>query len=123
MKSLLRLKPFIGPYRYQILAGFAAFLVARLFEASTFLLVAQGIDQIAALIQGDSSLPADALDWTVAWIVFTVAMRFIVVVYARRAVRRSWGQAATTWYWPRETSSGPGHNSRSSRTTRRSSGP
>lgn len=87
MKDLLRVWPFVLPYRWQIASGLTTFFVARFFEISALYLVAQGIDAINMMLQGEE--PPLAL-WQLAWgIVATVIGRFVFVVHARRAVRRS----------------------------------
>jgi ATP-binding cassette subfamily B protein len=88
LKSLLRLIPFIQPYKYKVVAGFLAFLVARLFEASAYLLVAEGIDVIDLLGRSETVFTYRTVGYITAGIVFTVFMRFVAVVYARRIVRR-----------------------------------
>lgn len=91
MKSLARLIPFLYPYRYQVYLGFAAFFLSRFFESWTYLLVAEGIDTIAGSApvlsqSGGGQLP---LGWVTFGIVATVLARFVVVVYARRQIRRT----------------------------------
>ena len=88
LKSLLRLVPFLRQYRHQILAGFAAFFVARLFEVSSYYLVAMGIDAIGILYnQGAAFLQYSIGEITWA-IIACVLLRFIFVVFARRSIRR-----------------------------------
>lgn len=79
IRSLLRLKGFVGRYRARLLAGIAAFGIARLLEALVPLFLAQGIDRIAAG-RTDLLLP-------VSGILAAVAGRFLVVSFARYAVR------------------------------------
>lgn len=73
-------------YQVSIYLGFFAFFAARFFEVSTYYLVSLGIDRISALISGESA------DWTLgeltAGIIFCVTLRFLVVSFARRAIRR-----------------------------------
>jgi len=88
LKSLVKLVPFIRPYFLRILAGCAAFFIARLFEASTFLLVAEGIDSIDILDRGDQSNLGYSLTIITIGIVTTVVLRFFFIVFARRAIRR-----------------------------------
>lgn len=86
MKSLKRLLPLMKKYQVKIYLGFFTFFLARFFEVSTYYLVAMGIDHIGALIV------EEPLEYTIgaitAGIVFCVAMRFLVVSFARRAIRR-----------------------------------
>lgn len=88
MKSLLRLIPFLHPYRYKVLAGFIGFFVARLFEASAFLLVAAGIDAIDLLGRTGETVIGRSVGLIALGIVLTVFGRFGVVVYARIVLRR-----------------------------------
>lgn len=88
MKSLLRLIPFLHPYRYKVLAGFIGFFVARLFEASAFLLVAAGIDAIDLLGRTGETVSGRSVGLIALGIVLTVFGRFGVVVYARIVLRR-----------------------------------
>jgi ATP-binding cassette subfamily B protein len=81
LKSLLRLKQFIFPYRWRLGGGILAFGVARLFEATIPMLLAIGIDRIAAG-NLDLTLP-------VGGIFAAVAGRFLVVSAARYLVRSS----------------------------------
>ncbi|MBT5600778.1 MAG: ABC transporter ATP-binding protein, partial [Gammaproteobacteria bacterium] len=88
MKSLLRLLPYLKPYKGQIIVGFVGFFGARFFEISTYFFVSQGIDAIGEKL---SQLPP-AVSYSIAqiamFIVGTVALRFVFVVQARRAFRR-----------------------------------
>ena len=79
LESLLRLRPFIRPYQVRLILGILAFGIARLLEASVPLLLAIGIDRIAAG-NPDLLLP-------VAGIFGAVLSRFIVVSGARYMVR------------------------------------
>lgn len=88
MKSLLRLIPFLHPYRYKVLTGFIGFFVARLFEASAFLLVAAGIDAIDLLGRTGETVSGRSVGLIALGIVLTVFGRFGVVVYARIVLRR-----------------------------------
>lgn len=81
LKSLFRLKPFIHPYRWRLSAGIVAFGVARLFEGFVPILLAIGIDRIAAG-NLDLMLP-------VTGIFGAVLGRFAVVSVARYLVRTS----------------------------------
>jgi len=89
LKSLVRLIPFLRPYRFQIGLGFLTFFIARFFEVSTYFLVSIGIDTIEVL--GTSSA-ASRVSLTVNQIalllVGSVILRFLFVVHARRQVRR-----------------------------------
>jgi len=78
-RSLLRLTPFLRRYRLRFASGVLAFLVARVLEATAPLFLKQGIDTIAAG-SADVLLP-------VLGIIATVIGRFVVVSYARVAVR------------------------------------
>lgn len=86
MNSLARLIPFVYPYRWRILSGYATFFVARFFEISTYYLVSKGIDFIEAMMNGEST-PYTISHVTLA-IVACVCMRFVFVVHARREIRR-----------------------------------
>lgn len=79
LKSLLRLNAFIIPYRIRLAGGIIAFGIARLFEAIVPLMLAMGIDRIAA---GDTDLLLP-----VAGIFGAVLGRFLVVAIARYLVR------------------------------------
>jgi ATP-binding cassette subfamily B protein len=81
LNSLLRLKSFVLPYRGRLTLGIVAFGIARLFEAMIPLLLAVGIDRIAAG-NLDLLLP-------VAGIFLAVAGRLLVVSTARYLVRSS----------------------------------
>ena len=87
MKDLLRLWPFVGPYRWRIAGGLTTFFIARFFELGTFYLVAEGIDAVDQLLRGNQ--PEYTLGEIALGIVATVLARFVFVVHARRAVRRS----------------------------------
>ncbi len=80
LKSLFRLRVFVSPYRWRLLLGIFAFLLARLFEASVPIFMMQGIDKIGA---GDF----DVL-YPVLGIIGGVLGRFTVVSFARITVRR-----------------------------------
>ena len=88
MKSLLRLVPFLRQYRNQILAGFAAFFMARLFEVSSYYLVAMGVDVINLLYNHKTELMTYTVGEITLAIVGCVLLRFVFVVYARRSIRR-----------------------------------
>ena len=79
LKSLLRLRPFIAPYRWRLCFGVGAFGLARLFEGLAPFFLAMGIDRIAAG-DGDVALP-------VLGIGAAVAARYLTVTTARYAVR------------------------------------
>ena len=81
LKSLFRLKPFIRPYRWRLSAGIIAFGIARLFEGLIPILLAIGIDRIAA---GNLDLVLP-----VTGIFGAVLGRFSVVSAARYLVRTS----------------------------------
>ncbi len=86
MKALLRLFPYVRPYRWRLLAGFITFFIARFFEISVYYLVGLGIDNIAALLK-DAPIQYGMGSLTGA-IILAVLGRFVFVVHARRAVRR-----------------------------------
>ncbi len=79
LKSLFRLKGFVGPYRWRLGFGIAFFGVARFLELSIPLSMAQAIDRIAA---GNYDVTGP-----VALIFAAVAGRFVVVSMARYLVR------------------------------------
>ncbi len=79
LSALLRLAPFLRPYRLRLLAGVAAFGFARLFEGLVPFFLAQGIDLIAS---GDKNIGRPVLGIAIA-----VSIRYLVVTYARYAVR------------------------------------
>lgn len=87
MKSLSRLIPFLLPYKGQIIAGFVTFFIARFFEISALYFVAEGIDAIGAIVQNTE------LEYTIGeitlGIVVCVIARMVIVIHARRAVRRA----------------------------------
>ena len=87
MKDLLRVWPFVFPYRWQIGSGLITFFIARFFELAAFYLVAEGIDAIDLLLRGE--VPKWSLAQIALGIVGTLLGRFVFVVHARRAVRRS----------------------------------
>ena len=89
MKSLFRLIPFLRPYRYQIGLGFLSFFIARFFEVSTYYLVSVGIDTIEILGgSADSVLAPFSVGQVATVLIFSVMLRFVFVVHARRQVRR-----------------------------------
>jgi ATP-binding cassette subfamily B multidrug efflux pump len=73
-------------YQAQTYLGFLGFFAARFFEVSTYFLVSEGID----LIDGspDGHLGSLTIAQIVLGIVLCVLMRFLVVSFARRAIRR-----------------------------------
>ena len=79
LKSLLRLGPFVRPYRVRLAVGVAAFGLARLFEGLVPFFLAQGIDRISS---GNGDVGGPALGIAVA-----VLARYLVVTQARYAVR------------------------------------
>ena len=79
LKSLLRLRPFIAPYRWRLSSGVAAFGLARLFEGLVPFFLAMGIDRIAA---GDGDVREPVLGIAAA-----VVARYLTVTVARYAVR------------------------------------
>ncbi len=88
MKSLARLIPFLRQYRNSVIAGFVAFFAARFFEISTYYLVAMGIDAITD-IATDRDVQLDySISQITLGVIVTVLLRFVFVVYARRAIRR-----------------------------------
>jgi ATP-binding cassette subfamily B protein len=79
LKSLLRLRAFLVPYRGRLAAGIAAFGVSRVLEALVPFFLAMSIDRIAA---GHTNLWAPT-----AGIFAAVVTRYFVVTYARYSVR------------------------------------
>jgi ATP-binding cassette, subfamily B, multidrug efflux pump len=79
IRSLLRLKGFVGRYRWRLAAGIAAFGISRVLEALVPLLLGFGIDRIAA--------GRVDLGWIAVTIFAVVAVRYGVVTFARYAVR------------------------------------
>ncbi|MYH14133.1 MAG: ABC transporter ATP-binding protein [Gammaproteobacteria bacterium] len=79
LKSLLRLRPFIAPYRWRLSSGVAAFGLARLFEGLVPFFLAMGIDRVAA---GNGDVRAPVLGIAAA-----VAARYVTVTGARYMVR------------------------------------
>ncbi|MFT5101157.1 MAG: ATP-binding cassette subfamily B multidrug efflux pump, partial [Planctomycetaceae bacterium] len=86
MKSLKRLIPFLKPYLRQLVGGFTTFFIARFFEIMALFLVAKGIDTIGALIANKES--EYSIEQLTLGIVACVSARMIIVIHARRAVRR-----------------------------------
>jgi len=86
LQSLKRLLPLLKQYQGRIYLGFFAFFLARFFEVSTYYLVAEGIDQISLLLK--ESINELSLGLITVGIVLCVSVRFIVVSYARRSIRR-----------------------------------
>ena len=56
LKSLLRLKRFVLPYRWRLSGGIIAFGIARLFEGLVPILLAIGIDRFGASAPGGTIL-------------------------------------------------------------------
>ena len=79
LNSLLRLKPFVRPYRLRLASGIASFGFARVFEALVPFFLATGIDKVAV---GDGDVTNQVLG-----IVAAVAGRYVFVTYARYSVR------------------------------------
>ena len=79
LKSLLRLGPFVRPYRVRLAVGIAAFGLARLCEGLVPFFLAQGIDRVSG---GDGDVGGPVLG-----ILLAVAARYLVVTQARYAVR------------------------------------
>ena len=79
LKSLLRLGPFVRPYRVRLAVGVAAFGLARLCEGLVPFFLAQGIDRISS---GSGDVGGPALGIAIA-----VLARYLVVTQARYAVR------------------------------------
>jgi ATP-binding cassette subfamily B protein len=88
LKSLIRLLPFLHPYRYQVLAGLFSFFVARFFEVGTYYLVSIGIDSIDLLSTGAAQVQDFSIRQIALMLMLGVCMRFVFVVHARRQVRR-----------------------------------
>jgi ATP-binding cassette subfamily B multidrug efflux pump len=86
LKSLKRLIPFLKPYLRQLVGGFTTFFIARFFEIMALFLVAKGIDTIGALIANKES--EYSIEQLTLGIVACVSARMIIVIHARRAVRR-----------------------------------
>jgi ATP-binding cassette subfamily B protein len=79
--------PFLAPYKGQIIAGFTSFFVARFFEISALYFVAQGIDAIGAVVASET--PEYSIAEITLAIVGCVLARMVIVIHARRAVRRA----------------------------------
>lgn len=79
LNSLLRLKPYVQPYRLRLLSGIASFGFARVFEALVPFFLATGIDKVAG---GDSDVLIPVLGIAAA-----VTGRYVFVTYARYSVR------------------------------------
>ena len=89
LKSLTRLFPIVGPYKWGIYSGFATFFVARFFEVGSYFAVSMGIDRINVMINDDAKPIDYSLTQIALLIVGCVLMRFVFVVHARRAIRRA----------------------------------
>lgn len=70
----------------QLVGGFTTFFIARFFEISALFLVAKGIDTIGALIANKET--QYSIEQLTLGIVACVLSRMVVVIHARRAVRR-----------------------------------
>ena len=79
LKSLLRLKPFVRPYRLRLASGIASFGFARVSEALVPFFLASGIDKVAG---GNSDVLTEVFGIAAA-----VAARYVFVTYARYSVR------------------------------------
>ena len=79
LKSLLRLKPYVRPYRLRLVSGIAGFGFARVAEALVPFFLAVGIDKMAG---GDSNVLTQVFGIAAA-----VAARYVFVTYARYSVR------------------------------------
>jgi len=87
LKSLKRLIPFLKPYLRQIAGGFTTFFIARFFEIGALFLVGKGIDVIGVTIANE---PTEySIEQIATGIIGCVLGRMIVVIHARRAVRRA----------------------------------
>jgi ATP-binding cassette subfamily B protein len=80
MTSLRRLLPYLSRYALPFWLGNGGLLLARLFEALIPLFLKLAIDSIAA---GRSELA-----WPALGILGCVALRFVVIVFSRRVIRR-----------------------------------
>lgn len=80
-RDLLRLVPFVRKYKGRLLGGIVLFFLARLFEAAVPLCLMVGINR---LTRGESDLL-----WPILGIVGAVVARFLIVSWARIAVRRA----------------------------------
>ncbi|MXW53407.1 MAG: ABC transporter ATP-binding protein [Gammaproteobacteria bacterium] len=80
-RDLLRLVPFVRKYKGRLLGGIVLFFIARLFEAAVPLCLMVGINR---LTRGESDLL-----WPILGIVGAVVARFLIVSWARIAVRRA----------------------------------
>lgn len=80
-RDLLRLVPFVRKYKGRLLGGIVLFFLARLFEAAVPLCLMVGINR---LTRGESNLL-----WPILGIVGAVIARFLIVSWARIAVRRA----------------------------------
>ncbi|MCZ6655909.1 MAG: ABC transporter ATP-binding protein [Gammaproteobacteria bacterium] len=80
LKSLYRLRAFVGRYKFRLTVGIVAFGFARFFEALVPFFLAIGIDRIAA---GESDVMMPVIG-----IGATVIARYVIVTFARYNVRR-----------------------------------
>ena len=90
MRGLLRLKEYFDVYRWRMLAGVVLFGFSRVFEASVFFFLGQGIDLIAqgAKVRAATGVWPDlGLGRPASMILGLVLMRYFVVTTARFAVR------------------------------------
>ncbi len=79
LNSLLRLTPFVRPYRLRLASGIACFGFARVFEALVPFFLAAGIDKVAG---GNGDVLTQVVGIAVA-----VTARYGFVTYARYSVR------------------------------------
>ena len=87
---LRRLLPYHERYKVPFWGGIAGLLVARLFEAFIPLFLKEGIDAISASIGGtlEKVDAATTIRWCGLAIAGCVLVRFVCVVFSRRAIRR-----------------------------------
>ena len=89
MNFMQQIMPFVYPYRFRIVAGFATFFIARFFEISTYYLVSVGVDLIDVMIRLPDQIPGYSIGQVALAICVTVSLRFVFVVHARREIRRT----------------------------------
>ncbi len=81
LKSLRRLSQFVLKYRSRLVGGIGLFFLARIFESAVPMFLMVGINRVSV---GDTNL------WLpITGIVGAVAIRFVLVSWARIAVRRA----------------------------------